>query len=263
MFENIIKNITAGRQEMFDSGLKMYKEMCPNDNPNKCAQAREAWFVMGNLQTMYKDFEHSICGLTLTALAQNIEQYNVLEEKYDMYYEALSPYLRGDEESRLNALKQSDSVTVNNVNLPLKVAAKNLNQIKENMANTKDWIEKAEMSLSNKKYIMYQCHKQLKEIYDRFKVDQAAQQQKEAVKKEQAKKRITVFIDNSWPMSPRQIQQAIDTLTAFVKVQGEGDGPIEKGIEGLKALKKGVEQDIMDHTKVVQDGMYFKLKVVE
>lgn len=261
MFENTIKNITTGRQEMFDSGLKMYQEMCPNDNPTKCAQAREAWFLMGNLQTAYQDFEHSICGLTLTALAENIGQYNVLEEKYDMYYEALSPYLRGDEESRLNALRQADSVTVNNVNLPLKAAAKNLSLIKENMANTREWIEKAEQSLSNKKYIMYQCHKHLKEIYNRFKADQAAQQKLKEKKPEQ--KRITVFIDNSWPMSPREIQQAIDTLTAFVKVQGEGDGPIEKGIEGLKALKKGVEQDIMDHTKVVQDGMYFKLKVIE
>ena len=54
MFENTIKNITTGRQEMFDSGLKMYKEMCPNDNPNNWAQAREARFVMGNLQTMYQ-----------------------------------------------------------------------------------------------------------------------------------------------------------------------------------------------------------------
>jgi hypothetical protein len=261
MFENTIKNITTGRQEMFDSGLKMYKEMCPNDNPNNCAQAREAWFVMGNLQTMYQEFEHSICGLTLTALAENIKQYNKFEQQYDMYYEALSPYLRGDEESRLKALMQVNYVTVNNEDMPLKVAAKNLSQIKENLANTKEWIAKIEQSLANKKYIMYQCHKQLKEIYDRFKADQAAQQKKEEKKPQQ--KRITVFIDNSWPMSPRQIQQAIDTLTAFVKVQGEGDGPIEKGIEGLKALKKGVEQDIMDNTKCVQDGMYFKLKVVE
>lgn len=258
MFENTIKNITTGRQEMFDSALKMYKEMCPV--LPKTNQAREAWMVMGNLQTMYQEFDNNICGLTLTALAENIKQYNKFEKQCDEYNKVLGPYLNGDYDSRLEALLEGE-VSIGAEVISVAGAAKRLKTVKENMANTREWIQAAEATLSRKKYIMYQCHKQLKEIYDRFKVDQAAQQKKE--EKKPQPKRIMVMIDNSWPMSPREIQQAIDTLSAFVKVQGEGEGPIEKGLEGLKALKKGLEQDIMDHTKVVQDGLYFKLKTVE
>lgn len=254
MFENTIKNITTGRQEMFDSALKMYKEMCPV--VSKTNQAREAWMVMGNLQTMYREFDNNVCGLTLTALAENIERYKKFEQQCDEYNKVLGPYLNGDYDSRLEALMEGE-VSIGAEVISVAGAAKRLKTVKENMANTKEWIEKTEQSLANKKYIMYQCHKQLKEIYDRFKADQAAQQKKE----EKKPKRIMVMIGNSWPVSPREIQQAIDTLSAFIKVQGEG--PIEKGLEGLKALKKGLEQDIMDHTKVVQDGLYFKLKTVE
>lgn len=237
--------------------------MCPNNDLTKCAQAREAWFVTGNLQTAYQDFDHSICGYTVTDLAENIKRYNKFEQQTYIYCRALAPYLRGDEKDRLKALMQADFVTVNGVKVPLSTAAKNFDLLKDSLVYTRERIEEIEQYLSNKKNIMRQCHKRLKEIYDRFKADLATQQKKKETEKKPEQKRITVFIDSSWPMSPRQIQQAIDTLTVFVKVQCEGDGPIEKGIEGLKALKKGVEQDIMDHTKCVQDGMYFKLKVVE
>lgn len=266
MFENTIKNITAGRQEMFDSALKMYKEMCPNDNPNKCVQAHEAWFVMGNLQTMYQEFNNNICGLTLTALAENIKQYKKFEQQYDKYIKALSPYLHGDFDSRLEAFMKADYITIDNINLSLNLAAKNLNQIKENMANTREWIEKAEQSLAHKKYIMYQCHKQLKEIYDRFKIDQAAQQKTEEKKPEQ--KKIIIAIDTSHLdlRNPRFVQQAYDTLKSFLKhAEVTEIDEIKLCDDILKEFKKGVVKEAeKEFVKTVnEEGLIFKLSTAE
>lgn len=123
-------------------------------------------------------------------------------------------------------------------------------------------IDKYETGANNKAKLINSCHFAIKDMYVKFKnaIAEAEKQKKQA---EAKPKTVKIMIDASWPLSPRDIQLAIDTLTAFVKLQGEGEGPIEKGIEGLKALKKGVENHIEKHTKVVQDGLYFKLNTAE
>lgn len=268
MFENTIKTIRININNMFNEGLGMYKEMCLKfDEKSKLFKpvsldnefAKQAWCAMGNLESIYREFSNNICGFTLTALEEHIRQYKKFEQLCDEYNKVLGPYLNGDYDSRLKALLE-DEVSIGAEVISVAGAAKRLCEYKKSMAEAREDVEQLHMILVHKEHVLDKCLEALKKVYEEFKADK---KKKEEEAKKPQQKRITVFIDNSWPMSPRQIQQAIDTLTAFVKVQGEGDGPIEKGIEGLKALKKGVEQDIMDNTKVVQDGMYFKLKVVE
>ena len=235
--------------EQFNDALRMTKEM-----NHVCKSADNALFNMNTLRREFDEHRNIIKELVLKRAQNNVK----LTEMKTL----LAKFLEGPVEDRIHALAEEyNSTSGPKYSL---LHASTYVDIEKEQAELKKEIDKYERAANGKAMLISDCHFAIKDLYVKFKNSIAeANRQKEAVKKEQAKKRITVFIDNSWPMSPRQIQQAIDTLTAFVKIQGEGDGPIEKGIEGLKALKKGVEQDIMDHTKCVQDGMYFKLKVVE
>jgi hypothetical protein len=235
--------------EQFNDALRMTKEM-----NHVCKSADNALFNMNTLRREFDEHRNIIKELVLKRAQNNVK----LTEMKTL----LTKFLEGPVEDRIHALAEEyNSTSGPKYSL---LHASTYVDIEKEQAELKKEIDKYERVANGKAMLISDCHFAIKDLYMKFKNSMAeANRQKEAVKKEQAKKRITVFIDNSWPMSPRQIQQAIDTLTAFVKVQGEGDGPIEKGIEGLKALKKGVEQDIMDNTKCVQDGMYFKLKVVE
>ena len=235
--------------EQFNDALRMTKEM-----NHVCKSADNALFNMNTLRREFDEHRNIIKELALKRAQNNVK----LTEMKTL----LAKFLEGPVEDRIHALAEEyNSTSGPKYSL---LHASTYVDIEKEQAELKEEIDKYERVANGKAMLISDCHFAIKDLYVKFKNSMVeANRQKEAVKKERAKKRITVFIDNSWPMSPRQIQQAIDTLTAFVKVQGEGDGPIENGIEGLKALKKGVEQDIMDHTKVVQDGMYFKLKVVE
>ena len=235
--------------EQFNDALRMTKEM-----NHVCKSADNALFNMNTLRREFDEYRNIIKELALKRAQNNVK----LAEMKTL----LAKFLEGPVEDRIHALAEEyNSTSGPKYSL---LHASTYVDIEKEQAELKEEIDKYETAANGKAMLISDCHFAIKDLYVKFKNSMAeAKRQQEAVKKEQAKKRIMVFIDNNWPMSPRQIQQAIDTLTAFVKIQGEGDGPIEKGIEGLKALKKGVEQDIIDHTKVVQDGMYFKLKVVE
>ena len=235
--------------EQFNDALRMTKEM-----NHVCKSADNALFNMNTLRREFDEHRNIIKELALKRAQNNVK----LAEMKTL----LAKFLEGPVEDRIHALAEEyNSTSGPKYSL---LHASTYVDIEKEQAELKEEIDKYETAANGKAMLISDCHFAIKDLYVKFKNSMAeAKRQQEAVKKEQAKKRIMVFIDNSWPMSPRQIQQAIDTLTAFVKVQGEGEGPIEKGIEGLKALKKGVEQDIMDNTKCVQDGMYFKLKVVE
>lgn len=236
--------------EQFNDALRMTKEM-----NHVCKSVDNAMFNMNALRKEFEEHRNIYNELTLKH-AKNVKR--LIETKA-----RLAKFLEGSVEDRIRAIAEEFDST-SGMKYTLMYETTNYVDLENEQAVLEKEIEKYDTAANGKAKLIYDCHFAIRDLYVKFKnAEVEAKRQQEAVKKEQAKKRITVFIDNSWPMSPRQIQQAIDTLAAFVKVQGEGDGPIEKGIEGLKALKKGVEQDIMDHTKVVQDGMYFKLKVVE
>lgn len=245
----INKETIAQVNEQFNDALRMTKEM-----NHVCKSVDNAMFNMNALRREFDEHRNIYDELT-SKHAKNCTR--LIETQAQ-----LAKFIEGPAEDRIKALAEEyESTSGPKYSL---LYASNYVDLKKAQAELEKEIEKYDAAANGKAMLISDCHFAIKDLYVKFKNSMVeANRQKEAVKKEQAKKRITVFIDNSWPMSPRQIQQAIDTLTAFVKIQGEGDGPIEKGIEGLKALKKGVEQDIMDHTKVVQDGMYFKLKVVE
>lgn len=236
--------------EQFNDALRMTKEM-----NHVCKSADNALFNMNSLRREFEEARDLVKELITKHAKINLQLAEMKTR--------LAKFLEGSVEDRIHAFAKEFDLT-SDLEHSLMFASTTYVDLENDQAAIKEEIDKYETAANGKAKLISDCHFAIKDLYAKFKnAEVEANRQKEAVKKEQAKKRITVFIDNSWPMSPRQIQQAIDTLTAFVKVQGEGDGPIEKGIEGLKALKKGVEQDIMDHTKVVQDGMYFKLKVVE
>lgn len=236
--------------EQFNDALRMTKEM-----NHVCKSVDNAMFNMNALRREFEEARDFVKELIAKHAKINLQLAEMKTR--------LAKFLEGSVEDRIHAFAKEFDLTFD-LEHSLMFASTTYVDLENDQAAIKEEIDKYEAAANGKAKLIYDCHFAIKDLYVKFKNSMAeAERQKEAVKKEQAKKRITVFIDNSWPMSPRQIQQAIDTLTAFVKVQGEGDGPIEKGIEGLKALKKGVEQDIMDNTKCVQDGMYFKLKVVE
>lgn len=235
--------------EQFNDALSMTKEM-----NHVCKSADNAMSTMNTLRREFDDIQNFLKEL---ALKHAKTCTRIIETQA-----LLAKFIEGPAEDRIRALAEEYNST-SGPKYALLHASTYVDLTTEKAELEKE-IVKYETVANNKAVLIGGCHYAIRDLYVKFKNAEAeAKRQKEELAKKQAKKRITVFIDNSWPMSPRQIQQAIDTLTAFVKVQGEGEGPIEKGIEGLKALKKGVEQDIMDHTKVVQDGMYFKLKVVE
>ena len=245
----INKETIALVNEQFNDALRMTKEM-----NHVCKSVDNAMFNMNALRREFEEHLNIYNALTLKHAKNATRRIDTLA--------LLAKFIEGPVEDRIRALAEEYNST-SGPKYSLLYASTYVDIENERVALEKE-IEQYDTAANNKAKLISDCHYAIKDLYTKFKNSMAeAKRQQEAVQKEQAKKRITVFIDNSWPMSPRQIQQAIDTLTAFVKVQGEGDGPIEKGIEGLKALKKGVEQDIMDHTKCVQDGMYFKLKVVE
>lgn len=236
--------------EQFNDALRMTKEM-----NHVCKSADNAMCTMNTLCREFEEARNIVKELTWKH-AKNVKR--LIETKA-----RLAKYLVGSEEDRIRAFAEEFDST-SGPKYTLMYESTNYVDIENEQAVLEQEIDKYETAANGKVKLISDCHFAIKDLYTKFKnAEVEARRQKEAAAKKPQQKRIMVFIDNSWPMSPRQIQQAIDTLTAFVKVQGEGDGPIEKGIEGLKALKKGVEQDIMDNTKCVQDGMYFKLKVVE
>lgn len=246
----INKETIALVNEQFNDALRMTKEM-----NHVCKSADNAMF---NMNALHREFEEHLNIYNALTLKHAKNATRRIETRA-----RLAKFLDGSVEDRIRAIADEFDST-SGMKYTLMYESTSYVDIENERVVLEKEIEQYDTAANNKAKLISDCHFAIKDLYVKFKNSMAeAKRQQEAVKKEQAKKRITVFIDNSWPMSPRQIQQAIDTLTAFVKVQGEGDGPIEKGIEGLKALKKGVEQDIMDHTKCVQDGMYFKLKVVE
>ncbi len=236
--------------EQYNDALRMTKEM-----NHVCKSADNAMCTMNTLCREFEEARNIYDELILKHAKINLKLAEVKTR--------LAKFLEGSVEDRIHAFAEEFDAT-SGMKYTLMYESTNYVDLENDLTVIKEEIDKYETAANGKALLISDCHFAIKDLYTKFKNSMVeAKRQKEELAKKQAKKRITVFIDNSWPMSPREIQQAIDTLTAFVKVQGEGDGPIEKGIEGLKALKKDVENHIEEHTEAAQDGLYFKLKVVE
>lgn len=240
--------------EQFNDALRMTKEM-----NHVCKSADNAMCTMNTLRREF-DEQRNIVKELILKHAKNNQRLAEIKIR-------LAKFLGGSVEDRIHAFAEEFDST-SGPKYTLMYESTNYVDLENEQAVLKEEIDKYETAVNGKAMLIGDCHFAIKELYVKFQnsIVEARRQKEEMAKKQEKKpqqKRITVFIDNSWPMSPREIQQAIDTLTAFVKVHGEGEGPIEKGIKGLEALKKNVEQTIDDHTKCEQDGLHFKLRIVE
>lgn len=130
----------------------------------------------------------------------------------------------------------------------------------------KEEIDKYETAANNKAKLIGDCHFAIRDLYVKFKNALAeAEKQKEAAAKKQAEakpKTIKIMIDTSWPLSPREIQRAIDVLKAFKPIGEDGLG-LKSAVETLESFKKSIEKDIEKKTTVKQEGIFFKMSTAE
>lgn len=237
--------------EQFNDALRMTKEM-----NHVCKSADNAMCTMNTLRREFEDARNIVKELTLKHAQNNLK----LAETKTL----LAKYLEGSVEDRIHALaKEYNSISGPKYSL---LYASVYVDIENEQAVLKEEIDKYETAVNNKAKLIGGCHFAIKDIYVKFKNALAeAEKQKEAVAKKQAEakpKTITIMVDTSWPLSPREIQQAIDVLKAFKPVGEDGLG-IKSAAEALESFKKSVEKDIEKKTTVKQEGHIFKLSTAE
>lgn len=235
--------------EQYNDALRMTKEM-----NNVCKSADNAMCTMNTLRREFEEARNLVKELTLKHAQNNLK----LAETKTL----LAKFLEGPVEDRIKALAEEyNSISGPKYSL---LYASTYMDLENDQAELKKEIDKYETAANNKAMLISGCHFAIKDLYIKFQNALVeAKQQKEAVAKKQAKpKTITIMVDTSWPLSPREIQHAIDVLKAF-KPEGEDGLGLKSAAEALESFKKSVENRIEKHTKVVQDGLYFKLSEAE
>ena len=245
----INENIVSLVNEQYNDALRMTKEM-----NNVCKSADNAMCTMNTLRREFDEARNIVKELTLKHAKINLK----LAETKTL----LTKFLVGPVEDRIHALAEEYNST-SGPKYSLLYASTYVD-LENDLAVIKEEIDKYETAANNKAKLIGGCHFAIKDLYIKFQNALVeAKQQKEAVAKKQAKpKTITIMVDTSWPLSPREIQQAIDILKAF-KPEGEDGLGLKSAAEALESFKKSVENRIEKHTKVVQDGLYFKLSEAE
>ncbi len=241
--ENIINLVN----EQFNDALRMVKEMnhvCDN-----------AMCTMNTLRRGFEEYRDIVKELTVKHAQNNLK----LAETKTL----LAKYIEGSAEDRIHALaKEYNSTSGPNSLLYASVYV----DIENEQAELAKEIDKYETGAINKAKLIESCHFAIKDMYVKFKNALAeAEKQNEAVAKKQTEakpKTIKILIDTSWPLSPRQIQEAIDVLKAFKPVGEDGLG-MKSAVETLESFKKSVEKDIEKKTTVKQEGIIFKLSTAE
>lgn len=237
--------------EQYNDALRMTKEM-----NHVCKSADNAMCTMNTLRREFEDARSIVKELTLKHAQNNLK----LAETKTL----LAKFLEGSVEDRIHALAEEYNST-SGPKYSLLYASTYVD-LEYEQAELKKEIDKYETAMINKAMLIGGCHFAIRDLYVKFKNAEAeAKQQKEAVAKKQAEakpKTITIMVDTSWPLSPREIQHAIDILKAF-KPEGEDGLGLKSATEALESFKKSVENRIEKHTKVVEDGLYFKLSEAE
>jgi len=237
--------------EQYNDALRMTKEM-----NHVCKSADNAMCTMNTLRREFEEARDIIKELALKRAKNNLK----LAEMKTL----LAKFLEGSVEDRIHALAEEyNSTSGPKYSL---LHASTYVDIENELAAIKKEIDKYETAVNNKAMLIGGCHFAIRDLYVKFQNALVeAKQQKEAVAKKQAEakpKTITIMVDTSWPLSPREIQHAIDVLKAF-KPEGEDGLGLKSAAEALESFKKSVENRIEKHTKVVQDGLYFKLSEAE
>ncbi len=200
-----------------------------------------------------------------------IKRYNFIrngidefKKKYDAYREVLKPFIEGEEEDRVSALAFRTCVSIFGHNETISEAASKMHGY-NHVIETKFGILH---EIQNKLYVYYHIvadnadviNAVLRKTIEEKKIKEL--EKKSAQAAEPDGKKIRFAIDVSWPMSPREIQQAIDVLKNIKPVGEDGLG-LKTATEALESFKKGLENTIAEHTPVIQKGTFFKLDDVE
>jgi hypothetical protein len=247
----INENIISLVNEQYNDALRMTKEM-----NHVCKSADNAMCTMNTLRREFEECRNLVKELALKRAKNNLK----LAEMKTL----LAKFLEGSVEDRIHALAEEyNSTSGPKYSL---LHASTYVDIENELAAIKKEIDKYETAVNNKAMLIGGCHFAIRDLYVKFQNALVeAKQQKEAVAKKQAEakpKTITIMVDTSWPLSPREIQHAIDVLKAFKPVGEDGLG-MKSAAEALELFKKSVENHIEKHTKVVEDGLYFKLSEAE
>lgn len=236
--------------EQFNDALRMTKEM-----NHVCKSADNAIFNMNALRREFDELRNIYDELTLKHAKNETKRIETMA--------LLAKFVEGPVEDRIKALAEdynSDGPTYS-----LLYASTYVDIVNERVALEKE-IEKYDTAANNKAMLIGGCHYAIRDLYVKFKNALVeAKRQKEAAAKKQAQakpKTITIMVDTSWPLSPREIQHAIDVLKAF-KPEGEDGLGFKSAAEALESFKKSVEKDIEKKTTVKQEGLFFKLSTAE
>ena len=246
----ITENTITLVNEQFNDALRMTKEM-----NHVCKSADNA---MCNMNTLRREFD------------EHLNIYNELTSKHAKNatrrietMALLAKFIEGPAEDRIRALAEDYNSHGPTYSL---LYASTYMDIESERVELEKEIEKYDTAANNKAKLIGSCHFAIKDLYVKFKNALAeAARQKEAVVKKQAEakpKTIKIMIDTSWPLSPREIQQAIDVLKAFKPVGEDGLG-LKSAVETLESFKKSVEKDIEKKTTVKQEGIFFKMSTAE
>jgi len=200
-----------------------------------------------------------------------IKRYNFIrneadeiKQKYDAYREVMKPFIEGEEEDRISALASRTCVSIFGHNETISEAASKMHGY-NHIIETKFGILH---EIQNQLYVYYHIvadnadviNTVLRKTIEEKKIKEL--EKKSAQAAEPNDKKIRFAIDVSWPMSPREIQQAIDILKNIKPVGEDGLG-LKSATEALESFKKGLENTIAEHTPVIQKGTFFKLGDVE
>lgn len=236
--------------EQFNEALRMTKEM-----NHVCKSADNAMCTMNTLRREFEEARDIVKELTLKHAKINLK---LAEAKT-----RLAKFLEDSVEDRIHAFAEEFDET-SGMKYTLMYESTNYVDLENDQAAIKEEIDKYETVANNKAKLIGDCHFAIKDLYTKFQNALVeAKQQKEAVAKKQTKsKTITIMVDTSWPLSPREIQHAIDVLKAF-KPEGEDGLGLKSAAEALESFKKSVEKDIEKKTTVKEEGLIFKLSTAE
>ena len=224
--------------EQYNDALRMTKEM-----NHVCKSADNAMCTMNTLCREFEEARNIHDELTLKHAKINLKLAKAKTR--------LAKFLEGPAEDRIRAIAEEFDAT-SGLKYTLMNESTTYVDLKKEQVELKKEIDKYETAANGKALLISDCHFAIKDLYTKFKNAEA----------EAKPKTIKIMVDASWPMSPREIQQAIDTLKAF-KPEGEDGIGLKSAVETLESFKKYVEKDIEKKTTVKQEGLIFKLSTAE
>lgn len=232
--------------EQFNDALRMTKEM-----NHVCKNADNAMHTMKTLHREFNEHLNFYNELTLKHAKNATRRIETMA--------LLAKFIEGPAEDRIRALAEDYDSHGPTYSL---LYASTYMDIESERVELEKEIEKYDTAVNNNAKLIGSCHFAIKDLYVKFKNALAEAEQQKKKQAEAKPKTIKILVDTSWPLSPREIQQAIDVLKAFKPVGEDGLG-LKSAAEALESFKKSVEKDIEKKTTVQQEGHLFKLYIAD